>query len=236
MKSGAESSSDFTRKGRAPGSVRPFLRPAPVRIHPRPGIGKKTRNLRGAAALNTNKTMTIEGKNEGATQGEESEDALWRLLERAPQPKPVSPYFARRVLREVALLETTRPAVGGTLNWLARTWQAWHRQPRWVFAGALGAVTLLAVGGVGLSAMHWHSPAVPAVTSQAQPLTPALDEGDETIPPDAVADFDSVPQPTVALVSDSVVTAQDVEVIADLDNLLSREESRLWTEDDTARF
>ena len=34
------------------------------------------------------------------------------------------------------------------------------------------------------------------------------------------------------------VSAQDVEVIADLDNLLKHEESRLWTEDDpaTARF
>ncbi len=31
------------------------------------------------------------------------------------------------------------------------------------------------------------------------------------------------------------VAPQDVEVIADLDNLISREESRLWT-DDTARF
>ena len=56
---------------------------------------------------------------------------------------------------------------------------------------------------------------------------------------DAVVESDPAPEPTVALSSVSsepVVTAQDVEVIADLDNLLSREESRLWTEDDTARF
>ena len=32
-----------------------------------------------------------------------------------------------------------------------------------------------------------------------------------------------------------VASADDVEVIADLDNMISREESRLWT-DDTARF
>lgn len=178
-----------------------------------------------------------DGKNEG-TPPEEGEDGLWRLLERAPQSRPVSPYFARRVLREVALLEETRPAAaGGGLNWLARTWQTWRRQPRWAFAGALGAVTLLAAGGVGFSVMRWHSPVVPAAVSRVEPPAPAPAGEDEAVPPDAVAGFDPGPQPTVALLSEPiVVTAQDVEVIADLDNLVSREESRLWTEDDTARF
>ena len=174
-----------------------------------------------------------DGKNEETPQ-EEGDDGVWRLLERAPQPRPVSPYFARRVLREVALLEAARPAVGGGLHWLARIWQAKRRQPRRALVGALAVVTLLAAGGVGLSAMRWHSSAVPVTVSRAEPPAPA--EVNETVAPDAVAELDPAPQPTVALLSEPVVTAQDVEVIADLDNLVSREESRLWTEDDTARF
>ena len=59
----------------------------------------------------------------------EDDAALWRLLERAPQPKPVSPYFARRVLREVAALEQTEPAVAPPApGWLARLWQSWHER------------------------------------------------------------------------------------------------------------
>ena len=68
-----------------------------------------------------------EGKHEGTPQ-EEGDDALWRLLARAPQPRPVSPYFARRVLREVALRgRRTADRQGRMSNWLARTWQAWRQ-------------------------------------------------------------------------------------------------------------
>ena len=177
--------------------------------------------------------MMTDAKPEG-TPPEDGDDALWRLLERTPRPKPVSPYFTRRVLREVALLEAARPAAGGVSSWLAWVWPSRRQQPRRVFAGALGAVTLLAVGVVGLSTTRWHSPVVPTVVSRVE--TPAPVIVDETPTPDAVVDVDPNLSPTVALSSDPVVTAQDVEVIADLDNLLSREESRLWTEDDTARF
>ncbi len=173
-----------------------------------------------------------DGKHEG-TPPEEGDDALWRLLERAPKPKPVSPYFARRVLRDVALLAETRPAAGGVSGWLARTWQTFRRQPSLSFAGALAVVALLTVGGV---TRYWHAPAMTGIVAQSTLATPAVPVPEDPAPTDAVVDNDPAPEGTVALSSEPVVTAQDVEVIADLDNLLSREESRLWTEDDTARF
>ena len=168
-----------------------------------------------------------DGKDEEAPQ-EEGDDALWQLLERAPRPKPVSPYFTRRVLREVALRAETRPAAGGMSSWLARVRQAWRRQPRWAFTGALAAMMMLTIGGVGLSSLHRHSPSVP--------VAPAVPDGEEIIPPNAMAELDPRLRANAAPSPDPVVTAQDVEIIADLDNVLSREESRLWTEDDTARF
>ena len=59
----------------------------------------------------------------------------------------------------------------------------------------------------------------------------------EPAPADALAETDPGQVVSATPAPEPVVTAQDVEVIADLDNLLSREESRLWTEDDsTARF
>ena len=114
------------------------------------------------------------------------------------------------MLREVAALERERPAT----KWLARIWQGWLRTP----GMALAAVTLLAVGGAGVSLKQWRSPGTTVVVARPEPAA--------TVSPEAVAEVQSEP----------VVTAQDVEVIADLDNVLSREESRLWTEDDTARF
>ena len=179
-----------------------------------------------------------DGKQEDSPQQGEGEDALWRLLERAPRPRPVSPYFARRVLREVAALEEARPSVGSASDWLARTWQAWRRAPGMAFASAMVAATLLAAGGIGLSSVRWHAPANQAAISQAVPETPATNVAGNTVSPDVAAEPVADSSPSVAVSPEPVVTAQDVEVIADLDNLLSREESRLWTEDDntTARF
>ena len=178
-----------------------------------------------------------DGKQEGAPHEGEGEDALWRLLERAPHPKPVSPYFARRVLREVAALEGARPSTGRAAHWLARLWPAWRWTPGAAFASALAVVTLLAVGGVGLSAGRWHTPVSPAVAVRPAPETPDTNFPEQPAPADLVAGPNANPSPSAAPASDPVVTAQDVEVIADLDNVLSREESRLWTEDDnTARF
>ncbi len=175
-----------------------------------------------------------DGKHKGTSQ-EEGDDALWHLLERAPRPTPVSPYFARRVLREVGALEGCRPTLGGMSNWLARTWQAWRQQGRGALAGALAALVLL-VAGAGLFSTRGHSPEVAATVPGVAPVTPDVVE---PVPDTELTGSDPSPQPTVAfssVASEPVVTAQDVEIIADLDNLLSREESRLWTEDDTARF
>ena len=171
--------------------------------------------------MNT-ETMMTDGQPEDLPAAED-DAALWRLLERAPQPKPVSPYFARRVLREVAALEQTEPAVAPPApGWLARLWQSWHGQARGVFAGALAAVVLLAVG-TNVTPRRSHAPAAGTV-SDAQAAAPA-------VPAESLGSTDADPA------VDAPVAAQDVEVIADLDNLLSNEESRLWTDDDTtARF
>ena len=176
-------------------------------------------------------------KQERTPQEGEGDDLLWRLLERAPRPRPVSPYFARRVLREVAALEETRPSIGSASNWLARTWQTWHRAPGVAFASALAVVTLLAAGGLGLSSVRRHASVGPAAVIQPVPETPGMISMVDPASPEAMTETDGSSSPSAGVPADPVVTAQDVEVIADLDNLLSREESRLWTEDDnTARF
>ena len=170
--------------------------------------------------MNT-ETMMSDGQPEDLPAAED-DAALWRLLERAPQPKPVSPYFARRVLREVTALEEAGPTpVPAAPGWLARLWQAWHGQARGVFAGALAAVALLAVG-TNVPLLRRHAPTGGTASDAYAAEAPA--------PP--------APDPTdAAPVAEAPVAAQDVEVIADLDNLLSSEESRLWTDEDTtARF
>ncbi len=166
--------------------------------------------------------MMTDGKHQG-TPPEGEDDALWRLLERALQPAPVSPYFARRVLREVAALEKDRPAAPGAARWPARRWREWFRLASAAFACVLAATVLTVVGGTWLSSTRRPTPVAPVAV-------------EETVLSEVVTELRADPAPTVALASEPAVTAQDVEVIADLDNVLSREESRLWTEDDTARF
>lgn len=113
------------------------------------------------------------------------EDALWSLLGRAPAPR-VSPYFARRVVRETVRLEEE----GG---WAWRLLTRWRRP----YAAWSGAAAALAVG-LGLA---WHPLTRPAPWEAA---------GVEEIGP------------------------QDVEVIANLDNLLAFEENDLWIDDHNA--
>ncbi len=139
--------------------------------------------------------------------------ALWRLLGRAREPQ-VSPYFARRVLREVTLFEEGKR--GGSARgqgWLAGARRLWLRPRAMVWQGAI------CVGVFWLSVV---------LTTN----TPRHDA-----PPTKVsADLALTAAPAGRQVADvDGVAPQDVEVIADLDNILSREESRLWT-DDTARF
>ena len=171
---------------------------------------------------------------DGQHDGEDNDEALWRLLGRAEQPKLVSPYFARRVLREVAALGETQPPARETSPWLGRLWQACRRAPGMSFAGAMAAVALTVVGGRNFLPTHPPSTAAPLIVSRSEPV-PAVPENVD--PPDVQVDNGVVALTPAVPTAEPIVTAQDVEVIADLDNVLSREESRLWTEDDnTARF
>ncbi len=84
-------------------------------------------------------------------------------------------------------------------------------------------MALLAVG-TSVTPQRSHAPTLGKV-SVAQAAAPAA-------PAESPDSTDASPAS-----ADVPVTAQDVEVIADLDNLLSNEESRLWTDEDTtARF
>ena len=156
--------------------------------------------------------MSNERKDPPAGLDPADDEALWRLLGRAREPR-VSPYFARRVLREVTLSEESRRGGGGARGWgwLAGLRGAWWRSRAAVLPVA--AFWLAVVLTTNTSAPR-HD-ALPAKMSAQTALTTAP-AGRQ------VADVDEV-------------APQDVEVIADLDNLISREENRLWT-DDTARF
>ena len=136
------------------------------------------------------------------------------------------------MLREVAAFEKDRPAA----NWLTRMRQAWRRTPVVAWTGALALVTLLAAGGTQFYPRQTPPPTAASITGQPQPAAPDAVPAQQPAPSGEVADVPADPSPTMAAAARPAVTAQDVEVIADLDNVLSREESRLWTEDDTARY
>ena len=162
--------------------------------------------------------MSTEGKDETDGLDPRDDEALWNLLGRHEPPVKVSPYFARRVLREVALGEQS-PA-----GWSARWRRFWTLTPRhtavWSGAFALGVLCLSAVLTIPASPRSLvHSSTVLAPAELATPAAATGSGGQET---ERFADAAPV---------------QDEEIIADLDNLLSREESRLWTEDtDAGRF
>ncbi len=160
--------------------------------------------------------MTTESKGETGGMDPGDDEALWALLGRQEPPAKAGPYFARRVLRQI-----TEEPPGG---WWQRVWRVWSLAPRhtaaWSGAFALGVLCLSAVLTLPLT-----RPTVTrvAVTKDTAEFSTAA----SPVPADAA----EAPEST-----DEVAPVQDAEVIADLDNLLSREESRLWTEDDTARF
>ncbi len=151
--------------------------------------------------------------------------ALWDLLGRARPPAPPSPYFARRVLREVAALEEGRREAreGGGWGALA-AFLGLHRRPRLLAAAAAG-VALLALTGTGIL---WHASApeegarlarqeVPAASSLSASTGGGEEAGDEGM--------------GVGL---EPVTDRDLAVIADLEDLLDTQENRIWLEDDAA--
>ena len=169
--------------------------------------------------------MSTESKDQPGGMDPGDDQALWKLLGRQEAPVKASPYFARRVLREVALAEERRG--GGWAAGLRRFWAPPSRHAAaWSGAFALGMLCMSAVWILPANrpSMVHPAAAVAAVT--------ATDAGELPLPaglvPSAAPDADPLEQ---------VAPVQDVELIADLDNLLSREESRLWTEDtDAARF
>ena len=184
-------------------------------------FSEENAQLEGGLCVNMD-AMTNEGRDQ--TEGMEPRDdqALWALLGQRRPTVEVSPYFARRVLREVALAEETR-----TVGWWGRLRGGWSRG---TFArrAALGS-GLLSGACATLLLVVAHSGQTPQAASVAVVR--------ETVAIQTAADV-----PTVAAEARSMDVGpqtkgqvQDVEVIADLDNALQREESRLWAED-SARF
>lgn len=184
--------------------------------------------------------MTMPHEEEGGKVGrsfqpeeQEQDRALWDLLSRARRPEPPSPYFARRVLREVALWEEGEEAKrlpnGGGGSWWQKLAAAGGLRPRvaaaWsvaVVAAALALTTLFAVGSwrqVPARAAYDGSSAV-AVSPVAQHLADA---------PTTEDDFNS----DLGLISESI-SDRDLAVIADLDDLLDTQENRAWLDDDSA--
>ena len=164
--------------------------------------------------------MSTESKDGAGGLDPGDDEALWSLLGKQAPPVTASPYFARRVLREVARDEERR---GG--RWLLRVRRFWTPTPRraavWSGTFALGALCLSAVLMIPASRPPVAQP--PAASAYAVESSAPVDAPPPTAP-------EAAPQEEAA-------PAQDAELIADLDNLLNREESRLWTEDtDTARF
>jgi hypothetical protein len=164
--------------------------------------------------------MTNDPKHDGGGLEADSDQALWKLLGQA-RPVEVSPYFVRRVLRDL-------DAGGAVADGAASRWRSWWR-PGWMFAGS-GAVAAVVIGIFSFSSIPVAQPpsALHRQVASAAPATQAA----QAVQPEAAAAPNTVA--AVAEVPDDV-SPQDVDVIADLDNLVAREETNVWT-DDTSRF
>ena len=162
--------------------------------------------------------MTTEDRDERDGMDPQADAALWTLLGRQEPPRRVSPYFARRVWREVALAEE-RHATG----WWTRL-RCVLPAPAFSRRTALWSGVLSGACAVGLFCLsEVGAPPTFAPVPHATPPGPVL-----------VSHGDEAPGRPV---EDNSVPVQEAEVIADLDNILQREESRLWTDDNsTARF
>ena len=179
---------------------------------------------------------------EGRGNETRDDDRLWLLLGRAPRPAP-GPYFARRVLREVALHERdAAPGSRGVETLPPGSWRGWLAGLRRALLLAVAPLAALLLLFLGLRLDEGRRAVRPAPSGTEAPAN--LAATGETSAPDAVAPSavaTAAPEPpamTLAAALDAApddFSAQDVEVVADLDTLLKREESRLWTED-TARF
>jgi hypothetical protein len=184
--------------------------------------------------------MTMDPEQGGTGLEADRDQALWKLLGRA-RAVEVSPYFSRRVLRDLAA--GVGEASGG--------WRAWLR-PAWILGGGM-AVVAVALGMISLSFLPGAQP-VPMGNGQRQArsagprVAPAVAGApDAAVPPAATASVAAAPAvvasaPAIVPANGAAlvdgpdgVSPQDVDVIADLDNLVAREETDVWT-DDTSRF
>ena len=168
--------------------------------------------------------MSTKQKEEAGGMDPCDDEALWRLLGQA-RGTEISPYFSRRVLREAALSEEkgrVSVGVGGRLAGLLRM----LRRPRaavWPGAVVVAVFWLTVVATTPSS----HTSGRAGVRSpEVRPF-----DGEQAALDDSIETVDVPAVPTAA----EEVATQDVDVIADLDNMITREENRLWTED-TARF
>jgi hypothetical protein len=177
--------------------------------------------------------MSMDSKNDDRGLEADDDQALWDLLGRARSVEP-SPYFVRRVLRDLDA------DAAGAAESPAGGWRAWWR-PGWILAGST-AVLAAAFGLFTLSSIPVAQPppvvrqpvaAVPAPGVVAPPAAvPVLDVPDVA----AVGVAQAAPAESAAVFQlPADVRPQDVDVIADLDNLVAREETNAWT-DDTSRF
>ena len=151
-----------------------------------------------------------EGKSANASLPEAEElvedRALWELLGSARRPEAPSPYFTRRVLREVAFREEEAAERfdqdGG--GWWGRFFAASGWRLR-VAAAAAGIVLALRMSSLE---RNGHG------ASLAQTSEIAGDGDTLGLVPEAISD-------------------RDLAVIADLDDLLENQENRVWLEDDS---
>ena len=164
--------------------------------------------------------------------------ALWDLLGRAGRPAPPSPYFARRVLREVAALEEGRresPGHGGAGGDGGSVWRrlaailglSGAHRPRAL--AAVAGVLLLALSGAGFL---WRSSSSDSALPGDGVL---LAQGAGTPPASALPPVGRVSTEEGSGRNAEPITDRDLAVIADLEDLLDNQENRVWLEeDDTA--
>ena len=172
------------------------------------------------------RAMTNDRRDEMDGMDARDDQALWDLLGRHQPTAKAGPYLSRRVLREVALAEERRAA-----GW----WESLvSRLPRVGFGRRMALCSGVASGvcaALLLVLVHAGRTSGPAVVSaRAEDVAVLPVQAAENTP-----DFSPVSDAPVDGASGTKDQVQDAEVIADLDNALQREESRLWT-DDTARF
>jgi hypothetical protein len=155
-------------------------------------------------------TTMKDGKTQDFPDKDTEDEALWQLLGRA-KPPTVSPYFSRRVLREATPERQETGAAALFRRWRQALGAGWRR-PRMAYSGALAAALLCCA----LSMISISTPQPGAMTSYrfAAP-TPVASSAAQTGGAEEI-------------------TSQDIDVIANLDNLMAYEEDHLWIEENNA--